>query len=92
MLLEITGIGSEMQGVGHGPDGRVVFVPFALPDELVEVGIVKETDRYLVGELKAVVRASEDRVVPLCPLYGRCGGCRGRQALRRRGRFRRGAL
>ena len=37
MKLDITGIGSELQGVGRAPDGRVVFVPGALPGETVDI-------------------------------------------------------
>ena len=33
--IDITGIGSELQGVGRLADGRAVFVPGAIPGERV---------------------------------------------------------
>ena len=35
MKLDITGIGSELQGVGRWADGLAAFVPGALPGETV---------------------------------------------------------
>lgn len=63
--LEITGVGAQGDGLAEG-----AFVPFTLPGETVEAGV--ESGR---GELTAVLRPSEDRVVPPCPHFGKCGGC-----------------
>ena len=76
MILEITGIGTEMQGVGRAEDGQVVFVPQALPGEQVDVQIVRRSGSVLQGEMKRILRASPERIQPVCPLYGRCGGCK----------------
>ena len=76
MILEITGIGTEMQGVGRAEDGQVVFVPMAIPGEQVEVDSVRRVGGVLYGEVKQILRASPERTQPLCPLYGRCGGCK----------------
>ena len=76
VILDITGIGAELQGVGRAADGRVVFVPFALPGERIEADIVREAERYMEGRLTRVIEPAPQRVAPLCPLYGRCGGCR----------------
>lgn len=76
MILEITGIGTEMQGVGRTPDGQVVFVPYALPGERVDVEITRRSERFMEAELKEVLMPSRERVAPVCPLYGRCGGCK----------------
>lgn len=76
MILEITGIGTEMQGVGRTQDGQVVFVPYALPGERVDVEIVRRSERFMEARLKEVLTPSPERVAPVCPLYGRCGGCK----------------
>ncbi|RSX54204.1 RNA methyltransferase [Bifidobacterium goeldii] len=58
--------------VGH-IDGRVVFVRFALPGELVRVELDEphdRDDRYWTGEVVEVLEASEDRVSPAWPLAG----------------------
>ena len=76
MILEITGIGTEMEGVGRTEDGQVVFVPQAIPGELVDIDIVRRSGGVLHGQIKEILRVSPDRMKPLCPLYGRCGGCK----------------
>ncbi|MBO4886434.1 MAG: 23S rRNA (uracil(1939)-C(5))-methyltransferase RlmD [Clostridia bacterium] len=76
MILDILGIGSELQGVGRTADGQVVFVPFALPGERVEVEITRTADRFKEGRIVRIVEPAPQRVTPVCPLYGRCGGCR----------------
>ena len=56
-------------------EGEVVFVPFVLPGEVVSVertGARKHVQRAL---LESVKEASDDRVQPPCPVFGRCGGC-----------------
>ena len=75
---EITGIASELQGVGRLSDGRVVFVPGAIPGETVDIEITREKERFCEASLIKVVHPSPDRVAPDCPYAGRCGGCQGR--------------
>lgn len=63
-------------GAALGRDeGRVIFVPFALPGELVTVEIVEERHDYLRGRLVEVIEPSPDRVRPPCVYFGACGGC-----------------
>jgi 23S rRNA (uracil1939-C5)-methyltransferase len=63
-------------GAALGRDnGRVVFVPFGLPGELVTVEIVEERHDYLRGRLVEVIEPSPDRVRPPCLYFGECGGC-----------------
>jgi 23S rRNA (uracil1939-C5)-methyltransferase len=61
--------------LGRLPDGRAVFVPFALPGERVRVGLVEEKQRYARAELLEVLEASPERATPLCAHFGVCGGC-----------------
>jgi 23S rRNA (uracil1939-C5)-methyltransferase len=72
--LEISALGSDGQGIGRH-EGFVVFVPFALPGELVRALIVKVSKDYAVGKLLGVLRASPSRAEPACAAFGRCGGC-----------------
>ncbi len=64
-----------MQGVGRLSDGRACFVPFAIPGEKAEIEIVNARDRFVNARLLNVLEASPDRLDPLCPHYGVCGGC-----------------
>ena len=56
-------------------DGRVVFVPYALPGEKVRVELVSEQRDYARGNLLEVLTPAPSRVDPPCPYYGECGGC-----------------
>lgn len=72
--IKITDINSEGAGVGRY-EGIVVFVPYALPDEYVEVLIIKLTKSYAVGKLLNVIISSPDRIAPACSYFYKCGGC-----------------
>lgn len=75
LCLQITGTGSELQGVGRAADGRAVFVPGALPGEAVRVRVTREATRFMEAELVGVDSAHPSRTDPACPHYGMCGGC-----------------
>ena len=72
--LRIDSLGSEGQGVGRY-EGMAVFVPFALPNELVKVHIIKVAKNYAVGKLIKVIEPSKVRREPRCSSFTRCGGC-----------------
>lgn len=55
--------------------GFTVFVPFALPGELVEARILTVKKNYATGKLLRVLHGSTDRAEPPCAVYARCGGC-----------------
>ena len=70
--LTISHLGHRGDGVAETPAGPV-FVPYALPGETVEVEAVQgHPDRR---RLLRVERASAERIAPICPHFGRCGGC-----------------
>jgi 23S rRNA (uracil1939-C5)-methyltransferase len=58
-------------------EGRVIFVPYALPGETVRVEIADDKGRYAFARLVEVLEPSPDRVAPPCPYFGQtgCGGC-----------------
>ncbi|MCP5492891.1 MAG: class I SAM-dependent RNA methyltransferase [Chlamydiales bacterium] len=74
MLVEITDLSSSGEGVGH-VDGMAVFVDGALPGERVKLKDLIKKKRFAKAQLEKVVEASPDRVKPVCPLFGTCGGC-----------------
>ena len=76
--IEITGVGSELQGVGRLGDGRAAFVPGTIPGEVVSAVITREKGRFCEASLCVVLESSPDRVSPACPHAGLCGGCQGR--------------
>ncbi len=62
-------------GLARLEDGRVVFVLYAAPGELVEATIERAHADYLEAVTTRVIEASPDRVAPPCELFGECGGC-----------------
>ena len=48
------------------PDGRAVFVPFALPGETARIRLVFEKRNFARGELVEILNASPDRIAPRC--------------------------
>ena len=63
------------EGMARLEDGRVCFVAGALPGELCKVRLTFQKKDFTKGRVVDVLEASPDRVKPLCPLYGKCGGC-----------------
>jgi len=62
-------------GLGRGAGGRVMFVPFTIPGEVVEVSAAEESGSSASAELVQIDVASPDRVKAKCKHFGRCGGC-----------------
>ena len=54
----------------------VVFVPFAIPGDVVDIQITKKKHSYAEGEVVRLVQPSPDRIEPFCPHFGVCGGCK----------------
>ncbi len=68
----ISRIGHRGDGVAETPDGPV-FVPYTLPGETVTVEPVPgHPDRR---HMLHVETPSADRIAPVCPHFGVCGGC-----------------
>jgi tRNA/tmRNA/rRNA uracil-C5-methylase (TrmA/RlmC/RlmD family) len=53
----------------------VVFVPFVLPGEVVELEISEVKKRFARARLVRVIQGSPDRVQPMCRYFTECGGC-----------------
>ncbi|HHW47675.1 MAG TPA: 23S rRNA (uracil(1939)-C(5))-methyltransferase RlmD [Clostridiaceae bacterium] len=64
------------EGLGVGRiDNFAIFVDGAIKGELVEIKIIKVSKNYAVGKLMRILKPSESRVNPSCPVFKRCGGC-----------------
>ena len=71
----VVAIGSECEGVIR--DGKeVVFVPFTMKGEKVCYKVLKAKDGVAYGKALEILTPAEDRVRPVCPAFGKCGGCR----------------
>lgn len=62
------------EGVARTND-LVVFVPFVIPGEVVEVEVTEVKKKFARARLVRVIQASPERAEPRCRYFGRCGGC-----------------
>jgi 23S rRNA (uracil1939-C5)-methyltransferase len=72
--LQIEDIAFGGKGVAR-EHGKAVFVPFTIEDEHVSAKITREKKQFAEAEAVDLKRRSTHRVEPLCPYFGRCGGC-----------------
>ena len=54
----------------------VVFVPFCVPGDIVDVRIRRKKHNYAEGEVVRFIKYSKVRAIPRCEHFGICGGCR----------------
>lgn len=73
--LEITDAGAEGKAIGKH-EGLTVFVPYAVPGDIVDVQVFKKKKGYAEAYLTAIKKASPDRIEPVCQHFGLCGGCK----------------
>ena len=64
--LDLDGSGQEM----------VVFVPFVVPGDIVDLKIFKKKKSYAEGRALSIKRPSSKRIELQCPHFGNCGGCK----------------
>lgn len=72
-IIEIQNLGYEGEGVGR-INNFTVFVPGAIPGEQVQAKIIKVNKNFAFGKLIKILKASPERIEPVCNLK-RCGGC-----------------
>lgn len=75
MPINVTRIAHGGEGIGQLADGRVVFIPGAVPGDTVEAEITKSKKRWARAELTDIVEASAQRVAPTCPVAAAGAGC-----------------
>lgn len=56
-------------------NGKVVFIPKVIVEDIVDIDIVKEYKNYSIGRVNKIIKKSAKRVDVLCPYYDICGGC-----------------
>ena len=71
----IVDAGSEGMSVAK-PEGRVIFIPFGVPGDVVDIEVYKKKKNYFEGRILRYKKRSEKRVEPVCQHFGLCGGCK----------------
>lgn len=74
ITLDLTAVTPHGDVIGRH-EGIVVFVPYVLPGERVEVEISHVRRSFARGLPVQRQTESPDRVTPPCPVFGVCGGC-----------------
>lgn len=64
----------QARGITH-VDGKITFVENALPDEIVDIEIVKSQKKINEAIVKKYIKKSPKRIESICPYYNECGGC-----------------
>src|SRR3712207_7904528 len=54
----------------------VVFVPFTVPGDVVDLQVRKKKHHYCEAEVIRFIKKSDVRAVPMCGHFGVCGGCK----------------
>ncbi|MFW5985788.1 MAG: 23S rRNA (uracil(1939)-C(5))-methyltransferase RlmD [Halanaerobiales bacterium] len=75
LKIKIEDLAYGGDGVGHLPQGRVVFVPGSIPGEEVKIMLTKIKKNYARAKILQVLSPSPARVEPRCQVYRDCGGC-----------------
>ena len=57
-------------------NGAVVFVPFAVPGDVVDIRLTRKYHNYYEGFISKMISPSKDRLEPFCGHFGTCGGCK----------------
>ncbi len=73
--VEIIDAGSEGKAVAR-VDDMVVFVPFVVPGDIVDIKVTRKKKSYYEGKAVKIHKYSEKRVEAFCEHFGVCGGCK----------------
>jgi tRNA/tmRNA/rRNA uracil-C5-methylase (TrmA/RlmC/RlmD family) len=72
--LDIYDVAFGGAGVGR-LEGKIVFVPFTVDGERIEAEVVEHKKNFARAQLRKVIVRSAERIDPICPYFGHCGGC-----------------
>ena len=73
-IVSVDAYSAEGYGVAR-VDGRAVFIPRALVDEVWRIRLVKVTASAVYARGIELISASPARIEADCPCFGQCGGC-----------------
>ena len=73
--VTIEAVAAEGKSLFHHED-KVVFVPFCVPGDIVDVQITRKKHSFMEGKVVKVIEYSKVRETPMCAHFGICGGCK----------------
>ncbi len=74
--IKIAGLAAEGKAFGHADDGKIVFVPFAIPESIVDIRVTRKQRNFMEGTITNTITPSPLAIKPFCEHFGVCGGCK----------------
>ena len=74
MQFTIDGLGPRGDGYHNGPKGRI-YVDRSVPGDELDIKTKRNKSGVVQGDIKKIIKASQDRTAPPCAYYDVCGGC-----------------
>ena len=74
--IEVLDAGAKGKTIAKAPDGKVIFLPNAVPGDVVDVQTFKARKAYYEGKAIVFHKLSSKRTQPVCEHFGVCGGCK----------------
>lgn len=74
--VRIEEMAAEGKSLTRLENGKVLFVPFTAPGDLVDVQLGKSRSSFAEGRVVKILEPSPHRVEPRCRHFGTCGGCK----------------
>ena len=74
--IEVLDAGAKGKSIAKAPDGKVIFLPNAVPGDVVDVQTFKKRKAYYEGKAINFHTLSQKRTEPECRHFGVCGGCK----------------
>lgn len=74
-IVRIQKWAGEGPAMAYDESGKVLFVRYVLPGELVKVKIYKEAKDYAMADPLEIIEKSPLRHTPPCSYFSLCGGC-----------------
>jgi len=73
--IKITDVAAEGKAIAKVND-LIVFVPFAVPNDVVDIQIVKKKKNFAEGRVIKFHKYANERCDAVCEHFGICGGCK----------------
>lgn len=73
-IVNIEALGYEGEGIAR-INGYPVFIQGALIGERIKIKIIKSKKKFAFGEILEIIDKSDNRKVPDCIYFEKCGGC-----------------
>lgn len=73
--LLVTDVAAEGKAIAK-VDGMPVFIPYAVPGDVVDVQLFRKKSNYAEGRVVRYVEYSANRAEAFCSHFGICGGCK----------------